>query len=1514
MKQIIKSVLILITIILINPVILNAQIFPAKWTDDTDITLIQEDTILNNGSKSLLVIVNSGNQSNCDIRSEEFPVVEGELYFLSFYYNSSEHVRIRGVLEWTGASITYSSNYGGDGVDDQDYQLFTFEGTVPAGATSVKAGIRFYDQTGFSPGEIQYIDLITFNYRPDGENLIFNGGFEYWQKKGWIELKEITASDGYNGNVFGYSAALSGSYAAVAAHSDGLAGAVYILGKNQGGTDQWGEVKKFKSNDITNYDEFGTSVDLEGNTVVVGAIGEDLDAAGGNKISYAGAAYVFRKDFGGPDNWGQVKKLVPDIRYETAFVGKSVSIYDTIIVVGAKMNDYSGEAYIFTQNTGGAENWGLVKTLTGSNPVTDNMFGFSVKVQDTIIVVGAPGENNDQGAVYIFTMNTGGPGNWGEYLRITSDDPVDDAEFGSSVDLENDKLVVGAPGIHTVYVFHRNLGGENNWGLVKKIGTQNPQWGFGIDVGISGENILVGDHSHNGGRASFFSQHAGGMNNYGFMGDFSDFSVNYYSKSLDISGDIAIIGSQEISNPTGEGKAWIYGTGIQAGSIEIKDKTQDQATISWIRGDGDSVVVFVDENSWSDFFPDNNTTFAADTVFGQGTYGSGYCVYNGSGTSVTVTGLPNVSQYVVKVIEYNGGVGSEFYYDFEAPGYITSFFPLFDLSAVTINVKNMWLANTYPDMEYSLNSTDGIDGEWFPCDWDGTYDVQFTPGKVFIRQISVPDNFHMVYEVPPAPAAPDFTTDYFNERSAEILNDSIEYNTDPGFGYPKKYGIGVPLDLTPGEDVYLRMDATDTTLLGAVQHLVVNVRPVAPDFSIDFHQETTMENGDTIYEYSINSDLAGATTGTGMPFLLDPEADRYFRLRATDTSFTGHIQELVIPARPDTTDYSTDYFTESTAETVLPSDEYTNDPNFDTSAAGTGLKVVLLPGMDTYFRTISTDTTFSGAIQHLVIPERSVAPIVSLSDKNSGTARFKKSADGSGSDVSLIDEMEFSFDYGNSWTTITDVTTADAEKMKFCIVREKATTSSFASFATGNLDYEIPVITLVVDSSCNGPGNSVTVQSNLDNGAVYLVPEDLTQDNIAEIEAAVDASQAVSVEVTTPFADIIVPANSLSPGTYNAYTTNDWDSLSAMSTSAIEIFGVPEVDLGEDIVKCQGTEVTLDAGTGFSDYLWSFQEETSQAIQVSVEGDYIVSVTDENNCTNSDTIIVRTNIPYPDEQLCIVTIDLATANNLIVWEKTPDKGIIAYNLYRETTIGAYDLIGTVPVTGLSIFLDSVADPESQTYLYKITSVDSCNNESELDDNNYHKPIFLQYVSSEGGVNLEWTDYEIENVDDIKTYLTSFVIYRGTDSTGLSEYKTLGSINNYTDIDPNALEKKYFYRVAGILTDPCTPSVGKKADAGPYSHSMSNIEDNRLQVGINNEVSESLLIYPNPFSEYAIIRFPNPNHSVCRITVTDITGRVVEEKFNITGDEVILYRNQLNAGLYHVEIIGDKYFSGRIIIE
>jgi hypothetical protein len=239
----------------------------------------------------------------------------------------------------------------------------------------------------------------------------------------WSEVKRWSASDAQAGDEFGFSVAISGDTAVIGARKeDGPldlftdAGAAYVFQRDHGGVDNWGEVAKLTASDAQVHDFFGGNVAIAGDYIVVGAYGED---GPGDTLSMAGAAYVFHRDQGGADNWGEVAKLTASDAQATD-VFSVVAISGSTVVVGALFEDGgpsdpltdSGAAYIFERDQGGANNWGEVKKLSASDSQVDDQFGSSVAISGNTIVVAANAEDggsgdpiSDAGAAYIFLRN-----------------------------------------------------------------------------------------------------------------------------------------------------------------------------------------------------------------------------------------------------------------------------------------------------------------------------------------------------------------------------------------------------------------------------------------------------------------------------------------------------------------------------------------------------------------------------------------------------------------------------------------------------------------------------------------------------------------------------------------------------------------------------------------------------------------------------------------------------------------------------------------------------------------------------------------------------------------------------------------------------------------------------------------------------------------------------------------------------------------------------------------------------
>ena len=100
--------------------------------------------------------------------------------------------------------------------------------------------------------------------------------------------------------------------------------------------------------------------------------------------------------------------------------------------------------------------------------------------------------------------------------------------------------------------------------------------------------------------------------------------------------------------------------------------------------------------------------------------------------------------------------------------------------------------------------------------------------------------------------------------------------------------------------------------------------------------------------------------------------------------------------------------------------------------------------------------------------------------------------------------------------------------------------------------------------------------------------------------------------------------NNLAPGTYYVTVTNTQNSLTCTSTATIIVnagSSGPTPTISGSTTFCSGSYTILDAGPGYASYLWS-NGQNSQTIQVSVPGPYSVTVTDQNGCTGSTSVVV----------------------------------------------------------------------------------------------------------------------------------------------------------------------------------------------------------------------------------------------------------------------------------------------------
>ncbi|PKP18394.1 MAG: hypothetical protein CVU05_13570 [Bacteroidetes bacterium HGW-Bacteroidetes-21] len=146
----------------------------------------------------------------------------------------------------------------------------------------------------------------------------------------------------------------------------------------------------------------------------------------------------------------------------------------------------------------------------------------------------------------------------------------------------------------------------------------------------------------------------------------------------------------------------------QATDLIFANATQTQVDISWTRGDGDSCAVFVFQGTTGTPVPVDNTTYSADAAFGSGDEigtSSWYCIYNGSGTSVTMTDLTANTNYLVMVAEYNGDEGAELFLITSGTGNPAGFATLPNI--FTVSGTDAYCAGTTPTlMNIELSGSD----------------------------------------------------------------------------------------------------------------------------------------------------------------------------------------------------------------------------------------------------------------------------------------------------------------------------------------------------------------------------------------------------------------------------------------------------------------------------------------------------------------------------------------------------------------------------------------------------------------------------------------------------------------------------------------------------------------------------------------------------------------------------------------------------------------------------------------
>jgi len=278
----------------------------------------------------------------------------------------------------------------------------------------------------------------------------------------WIEEVKLVASDGQTNAEFGNDVSISGKTAVIGAHTDNnngiFSGSAYTF-RYDAGSGQWQEETKLIAGDPGDWNQFGYSVSVDGDLAVVGAYQDDDNGFG------SGSATIFRRDPGSGSWTEETKLLAPDGAYEDQF-GYSVSISGDLVLVGSYKDDdngnKSGSAYTFRYDSGSTA-WLVEDKLLASDGQSDDYFGISVCVAGDNAVIGASerddnGSNSGSAYTYRYDAATR---SWVEVGKLLASDGQERDLFGRSVARTYDMVLVGAPhhddngsSAGAAYVFH----------------------------------------------------------------------------------------------------------------------------------------------------------------------------------------------------------------------------------------------------------------------------------------------------------------------------------------------------------------------------------------------------------------------------------------------------------------------------------------------------------------------------------------------------------------------------------------------------------------------------------------------------------------------------------------------------------------------------------------------------------------------------------------------------------------------------------------------------------------------------------------------------------------------------------------------------------------------------------------------------------------------------------------------------------------------------------------------------
>ncbi len=293
------------------------------------------------------------------------------------------------------------------------------------------------------------------------------------------------------------------------------------------------------------------------------------------------------------------------------------------------------------------------------------------------------------------------------------------------------------------------------------------------------------------------------------------------------------------------------------------------------------------------------------------------------------------------------------------------------------------------------------------------------------------------------------------------------------------------------------------------------------------------------------------------------------------------------------------------------------------------------------------------------------------------------------------------------------------------------------------------------------------------------------------------------------------------------------------------------------------------------------------------------------NSVQCDSIITLnlTIVPTVAPEICMVSVDSAGINNVIYWDKTVYPSADTFYVYREIQNNNYQIIGTLPSSATSQFVDTVralyfpntGDPKISSSRYKLAFRDTCGNLSSL--GRYHRTMFLQ---DQMNGNFNWNHYEIENETSPVAALTTYYFLRDNNLDGIFE-SVIGSTTSNLATDPSysSFQNTADWRIETSWSIQCEGTkklTNEKSLLTTSKSNRRNYQTNGLKENVANELG--IRCYPNVVTQTLYIMSSNLS-LVGDLTLLDLSGKIVLEQ-NLSGDTQLDVTN-LAKGTYFLKI-------------